>query len=261
VIYGFHFSIAGRESYLTALNQAEALGVNAVQIFAKSPRAWRKKPLPPALAERFRAKRALLGIRYLAIHAIYLVNPGAEGELFEKSIHALADDLEKGRLLGAEGLVVHPGTGLPERVREGLLRATQLAPSKTQILVENAPSPLRRGGTPEDLARLVEGTPFGITLDTAHAWLAGYTPVAFLDGLERLGLLGHLALVHFNDAVHPRGSHRDVHASLGKGSMGKALVEFLKDPRVHHLPFIMETPKVDDTVNLATFRKWQEAGP
>ncbi len=259
--YGFHFPVAGRDSYLTALNQAEAMGVNAVQIFAKSPRAWRSKPLAPALAERFRAKRALLGIRYLAIHAIYLVNPGAEGELFEKSVHALADDLEKGRLLGAEGLVVHPGAGPVERVREGLLRAARLAPSQTRILVENAANPSRRGGTPEDLAQLVEETPFGLALDTAHAWLAGYTPVAFLNGLARLGLLARLALVHFNDARHPRGSHRDVHASLGKGTMGQALVEFLKDPRVRHLPFIMETPKAEDPMNLATFRKWALGNP
>ncbi len=259
MICGFHLSIAGREGFLTALKEAEALGVKAVQIFAKSPRAWRRKPLPPAQAERFRAYRELLGIGYLAIHAGYLTNPGAEGELFEKSVLSLADDLEKARLLGAQGVVVHPGSGPAEGVRRGLARAAALAPSGARLLVENAASPERRGGTPADLAELVEGTPFGLALDTAHAWLAGYHPVEFLDGLEARGLLDRLALVHFNDARHPRGSHRDVHASLGQGTMGAALREFLQDPRVGALPFIMETPRADDRRNLAVFRRWAGA--
>ena len=259
MIVGFHLSIAGRLGYLNALAEAEALGVNAVQIFAKSPRAWRKKTLAPALAERFRAERELLGIRHLAIHASYLVNLGAEGELFEKSVLSLADDLEKARLLGAESVVVHPGSGAVERIREGLSQAARLAPSQARLLVENtAGGGGKRGSTPEELAEILEGTPFGLALDTAHAWLAGFDPIDFLDRLSALGLLDRLALVHFNDARHERGSRRDVHASLGEGTMGEALRAFLRDPRVRRLPFIMETPREDDPKNLATFRRWAE---
>jgi len=257
MIYGFHFSIGGRESYLTALREAEALGVNAVQIFAKSPRAWRKKALPQALAERFRATRELQGIQSLVIHASYLVNLGAEGELFEKSVLSLADDLEKARLLGAEAVVVHPGSGEIAQIKKGLFKATELAPSPARLLVENTVGGgNKRGATPEELAEILEGTPFGLALDTAHAWVMGYRPVEFLNELEGIGLLPRLALVHFNDAKHERGSRRDVHASLGEGTMGEALLELLKDPRVRQLPFIMETPKADDAKNLATFRKW-----
>ncbi len=257
MIYGFHFSIGGKESYLTALREAEAFGVNAVQIFAKSPRAWRKKALPIALAERFRAARELLGIQSLVIHASYLVNLGAEGELFEKSVHSLADDLEKARLLGAEAVVVHPGSGEIPRIREGLSAAAKRAPSPAKLLVENTVGGgKKRGATPEELADLARDTPFGLVLDTAHAWAMGYRPVEFLDELERLGLLPRLALVHFNDARHERGSRRDVHASLGAGTMGEALRELLMDARVRPLPFIMETPKADDPKNLATFKAW-----
>ena len=257
MIHGFHFSVGGKESYLTALREAEALGVNAVQIFAKSPRAWRKKNLPPSLAENFRATRELKGIQSLVIHASYLVNLGAEGELFEKSVLSLADDLEKARLLGAEEVVVHPGSGAIVQIKKGLFKAAELAPSPARLLVENAAGGgNKKGATPEELAELLEGTPFGLALDTAHAWVMGYRPIEFLDELERLGLLPRLALVHFNDAKHERGSRRDVHASLGEGTMGEALLELLKDPRVRPLPFIMETPKADDAKNLATFRKW-----
>jgi len=257
MIVGFHLSIAGKTGYLNALAEAEALGVNAVQIFAKSPRAWRKKALSPALAERFRAQRDLLSIRHLAIHASYLVNLGAEGALYEKSVLSLADDLEKARLLGAESVVVHPGSGPVERIRAGLAEAARLAPSRARLLVENtAGGGEKRGSTPEELAGLLEGTPFGLALDTAHAWLAGYDPRDFLDRLAALGLLDRLVLVHFNDARHERGSHRDVHASLGEGTLGPALKDFLRDPRVRHLPFIMETPREDDAKNLATFKEW-----
>ncbi len=263
MIVGFHFSVAGKRSFLTALDEARALGVNAAQIFAKSPRAWKKKALPPALAERFRAERELAGIRFLAIHASYLTNPGAPGELGEKSALALADDREKARLLGADAVVVHPGTGTATRVRETLARAEALAPSRARFLIENtAGGGKKLGASPEALTELVADTPLGLALDTAHAWLAGYDPLAFLDRLEALGMLSRVALVHFNDARHPKGSRRDVHASLGEGTMGEALIRFLKDPRVRDLPFIMETPKADDAKNLATFRKWLVArGP
>ena len=52
--------------------------------------------------EAFRALREASGGLPAVIHASYLVNLGAEGELWEKSVASLADDLEKAALLGVE---------------------------------------------------------------------------------------------------------------------------------------------------------------
>ena len=244
---GFHFSIAG--GYARALEEARAMRASAVQIFAKSPRAWKRRALDAADLERFRALWPLVGEPPVFIHASYLQSLGAQDpDLFEKSVFSLADDLEKGRHLGAAGVVVHV-RGDPERFGLGLERARRLAPSPTEVWVENtAQAPL------EAVLPYLEAAD-GLVLDTAHAHLAGHAPEEAIAWLERLGL-DRLKLIHFNDARHPRGSRRDVHASLGEGTLGKELKAYLAHPGLREKPFIMETPKKDDAKNWARFKAW-----
>ncbi len=257
MIYGFHFSIAGPKGFLRALEEAQALGVKAVQIFAKSPRQWRKKALSPSEAERFRAVRESLAIEAVVIHASYLVNLGAKGELFEKSVFSLADDLEKARMLGADMVVVHPGSGSVENIRKGLFLAQRLAPSQAQLLVENtAGGGKRQGASLEALAEILDGTPFGLALDTAHAHLAGYPIEGLIDAVARRVGLDRLKLIHLNDTPHPLGSHRDVHASLGQGAIGEALATLVRDPRLANIPMISEVPPSTFEENLRTLKRW-----
>lgn len=160
--YGFHLSIAGKKGVAGAVEEATALGLTAFQIFAKSPRSWRPRALSPAEVEAFRALREASGGLPAVIHASYLVNLGAEGELWEKSVASLADDLEKAALLGVEYVVVHPGSGRPERVKEGALKALRLAGvrSRPVLLVENtAGGGEKVGARFEELAWLVADTP------------------------------------------------------------------------------------------------------
>src|ERR1700731_1308153 len=71
---GIHTSIAG--GYLNALESAQKLGCNALQIFSTSPRMWAGDPtrIPEVDATTFRARRQELGLGPLAIHANYLIN-------------------------------------------------------------------------------------------------------------------------------------------------------------------------------------------
>ncbi len=259
--YGFHNSISGRRGYAAALDTAERLGTTAAQLFAKSPRSWRTRKLKPGEAEAFRDALAIGHVRRTAIHASYLVNLGAEGELWEKSVFSLADDLEKAALLGVDYVVVHPGSGSVERVREGALKALALAPAGPWLLLENVAGGGRKVGRRfEELAALIEGTPLGVTLDTCHAFAAGYPlhkdPAAVLDELDRTVGLERVPLVHFNDSVGAFASGVDHHANLGEGGIGQELAALLRDPRLSDKTFIMETPKAYDEQNLATFRRW-----
>ncbi len=61
VLAGAHVSTSG--GIHTALDRAEALGVDAVQIFTQSPRAWRPTNHDPANFERFKERRAEVGHR------------------------------------------------------------------------------------------------------------------------------------------------------------------------------------------------------
>ena len=232
--YGFHLSIAGKKGVAGAVEEATALGLTAFQIFAKSPRSWRPRALSPAEVEAFRALREASGGLPAVIHASYLVNLGAEGELWEKSVASLADDLEKAALLGVEYVVVHPGSGRPERVKEGALKALRLAGvrSRPVLLVENtAGGGEKVGARFEELAWLVADTPLQVCLDTCHAYAAGYDvaedPLGVLDALDRAVGLERVPVVHLNDSVGGLGSRVDHHAHLLQGKIGEAQARLL----------------------------------
>jgi len=263
--YGFHNSIAGKRGYAAALDRAEELNTTATQLFAKSPRSWRTRNLRPGEAEAFRDALAIGHVRRTAIHSSYLVNLGAEGDLWEKSVFSLADDLEKAALLGVDYVVVHPGSGDPRRVREGALKALSLAPPGPRLLMENVAGKGRKVGRRfEELAALIEGTPMGVAFDTCHAFAAGYPlhddPAGVLDELDRIVGLERVPLVHLNDSAGALASGVDQHANLGEGRIGAGLAEIVRDARLADKVFIMETPAESDVYNLQSFRRWLGSG-
>ncbi|MDW8481224.1 MAG: deoxyribonuclease IV [Meiothermus sp.] len=262
--YGLHLSIAGKRGIAGAAEEAELLGLSALQIFAKSPRSWKTRPLRPGEVEGFRARQENLGGLPTVIHASYLVNLAAEGELGERSVFSLADDLAKAQALGASYVVVHPGSGELTRARSNALRALSFAglePHRRgpRLLIENtAGGGEKLGALMEELAELVADTPFGVCLDTCHAFAAGYDPLRALDELERYVGLERLGVVHLNDSVGDRGSHVDHHANLLEGKMGSKLKEVFLKPRLREKIFILETPRSpqEDAHNLRVLRGW-----
>uniref|UniRef100_A0A831XQL1 Probable endonuclease 4 n=1 Tax=Thermus islandicus TaxID=540988 RepID=A0A831XQL1_9DEIN len=271
VRYGFHLSIAGKKGVAGAVEEAMSLGLSAFQIFAKSPRSWKTRSLTPGEVEAFRALREAAGELPAVVHASYLVNLGAEGELWEKSVLSLADDLEKAALLGVEYVVVHPGSGSPERVKEGALRALRLAGvrARPRLLLENTAGGGEKVGSRfEELAWLLEDTPLLACLDTCHAFAAGYDlrgdPQGVLSELDRTLGLDRVPVVHLNDSVGALGSRVDHHAHLLKGRVGEGLKGVLLDPRLRGRVFILETPRgpEEDAWNLRVLRAWlAEAAP
>src|SRR6266481_2372405 len=100
-------------SHLPGWMAACELGCNALQIFSASPRMWQGGParIPDADARAFRARREELGLGPLVIHANYLINLAASQPMLRtRSIQAFHDDLVRGIALGADFLVVHPGS-------------------------------------------------------------------------------------------------------------------------------------------------------
>ncbi len=263
--YGFHLSIAGKLGIAGALEEARSLGLSALQIFAKSPRSWKTRSLRPGEVEGFRSRKENLGGLPGVIHASYLVNLAAEGDLWEKSVFSLADDLAKAQALGLEYVVVHPGSGSPKRARDGALRARELAGlgrNGPWLLLENtAGGGEKLGARLSTLAELVEGTPLGVCFDTCHAFAAGYTLGEALEELEKTVGLERVPVIHLNDSVGQRGSQLDHHANLLEGQMGEELKNLLLDPRLKDKVFILETPRGprEDAHNLWVLRSWLEA--
>lgn len=260
--YGFHLSIAGRLGIANAAEEAQRLGLSAMQIFAKSPRSWKTRSLKPGEVEGFRARKENLGGLPTVVHASYLVNLAAEGELGQKSVFSLADDLAKAQALGAEYVVVHPGSGLAEKARAAALRALELAQlgkNGPRLLLENtAGGGEKLGARLATLAQIIEGTRLGVCFDTCHAFAAGYQLEAALDELEQTIGLDRVPVIHLNDSLGEQGSQIDHHANLMEGRIGPALRRFALDARLGDKVFIMETPRGprEDAHNLRVLREW-----
>jgi deoxyribonuclease-4 len=201
----------------------------------------------------------------LVIHASYLINLCSKTESVRKnSIASFRGEVERAQALGAEFLVLHPGSwngltreeGLTLAV-EGITRAIdklELAGSGFQILIENtAGAQFSLGGSFEQVAELVErlrtAAPVAVCLDTCHTHVAGYDLVtdegyeATIGQVQVTVGLETVRVWHCNDAKAERGSKLDRHENIGQGTMGlEPFRRLLNDARFAHSAFIAETP-------------------
>src|SRR5208282_1913650 len=249
---GIHASIAG--SYLNALESARKLGCNALQIFSASPRMWQagSARIPDVDAAAFRARRAELGLGPLVIHANYLINlAAAQPMLRTRSIQAFHDELVRGVALGADFLVVHPGScgecsmsQSISNVIESVKQASRRNPlGNLRILIENtAGMGTAVGSRLEEIADILHGlkdAPVAACLDTAHLFAAGYDIksesglAATLGQIESTIGLENVPVIHINDSKIPLGGRVDRHEHIGHGKIGaEAFARILKHPRL-----------------------------
>jgi deoxyribonuclease-4 len=119
VLFGAHVSSSGGIS--NALDRAEALGCDAVQVFTQSPRMWRPTAHAPEQIERFRERRAETGIGAVVCHAVYLVNLASpEAEIHAKSVDALRATLGTAAAIGADAVIFHVGSHLGSGFEAGV---------------------------------------------------------------------------------------------------------------------------------------------
>src|SRR5215471_10862501 len=116
---GIHTSTAA--GVAMAAERAYRLGANTFQIFSSSPRQWRPYALPQTQCDGLRELREKYGIGPMAIHCSYLVNlASATAEFHSKSVAAFRGELQRALALGAEYLVLHPGSFRGRSREEGL---------------------------------------------------------------------------------------------------------------------------------------------
>jgi deoxyribonuclease-4 len=260
---GLHTSIAG--SLERAALKAAELGANTFQIFSASPRMWRASAPDPGQIELLNAARERFDLQPLAIHANYLINLASfDPRIRDASIQAFRGELVRAIAIGAEFLVVHPGSTRGRPVEESMeafamgLRdaARDLEPGKLRVLLENtAGSGDCLGGRLEELRSIRQTAlelthlPIGYCLDTCHLLAAGF-PISTAAGLratvrsiDELLDLSQVHLFHANDSRTPLGSRVDRHAHIGRGYIGcEGFRRILTHPRLRKKPFILETP-------------------
>jgi len=277
MLLGVQVSTAG-EIY-EALERAQELGCNTMQIFSRNPQRWRDGFLEQADVEEFKKRQEKFKIRPVFIHIPYLINLASPNKrLYEASIEAYIEDILEAGLLKADYIVTHMGSHKETSEDAGLKRLTEalnIIMEKTKsspvgILLENTAGSgswlgYKFSHQQKVLAGLKNKERVGLCLDTAHAYLAGYdlaTKIgldALLEEIDKLVGINLLKLVHLNDAHGSLGSKHDRHEHIGKGSIGlEGMKRIINHPKLRNLPFILETPKKsqqDDIRNLKTVRK------
>jgi len=241
---------------------------------------WRPQRLEASHCEQMRTLRKDYDCFPLVIHTSYLVNLCSQTELFrEKSVVAFRGEVERALALGAEYLVLHPGSWKGLTRNEGLRLAAEsitravdgvkLDDCDFRILIENtAGAEFSLGGNFEQVAELIEKlrwiVPVGACLDTCHCHVAGYDLVSeagyeqTVRWIEGSTGLETVRVWHMNDAKAPRGSKLDRHQHIGDGTMGlEPFRRLLNDSRFAHCAFIAETPvdeEGDERRNVETMK-------
>lgn len=262
-LIGVHVSTTG--GVASAVHRASAMGANTLQIFSSSPRMWRASKISAEQTQQTRAARAELGIGPLVIHTSYLVNICSQSaEICEKSVLAFRGEIERALALGAEYLVIHPGSyrgmtrqqGL-ELAAESIGKAIDGLPwqgSDFHILIENtAGAEHSLGGSFEQVAELIgqlrKHAPVAACLDTCHTHVSGYDIVSDAGWADTLAQIEStigcdaVRVWHCNDAKAARGSKLDRHQHIGEGQIGREpFRRLLHEPKFAHAAFIAETP-------------------
>jgi deoxyribonuclease-4 len=246
------------------------MGAEVLQLFVQSNRQWR---LPDRDDEVYAAYRRAADdsavVASTLCRAPYLVNViSPDPATAARSRISLAANLRAATLLGARGLVLHPGSHRQVGADDALGRvavevvdaldlvAAQLGEVCDVLLENTAGSGGTIGRSFAELAAIVDAARgdarIGVCLDTQHLWAAGieFATVAQADALVNefaavLGL-GRLRCIHLNDSKVPFGAGRDRHQNLGQGTIGsKPLRALLGQPDLQDVPAVLEVPGVE----------------
>ncbi len=262
-LLGAHVSSAGGTPQ--APPRARAISASALQLFTKQANRWAERACEGEECTAFASALRDTDVATTVSHDSYLINLASpDPTLRARSIESFAAELRRCEALGIDYLVSHPGNYMDEREAgiarnaDGIAEALAMVPGRTILCLETtAGAGTVLGATFEELAALIAKVPeeqqtrVGVCLDTCHVYSAGYDLANDYDGVwqrfdDALGL-DRLKVLHLNDSKVPFASRKDRHELIGEGSLGEApFRRIMTDPRLAHVPKIIETPKGDD---------------
>lgn len=271
---GVHVSISGCLS--KSVDNALSVGCSAFQIFTRSPRQWKAKDLSieESILFKDKVKESPLGFDSIVVHMPYLPNLSApEGELYQKSLKVLEEEIRRCNILQIPHLVIHLGSHLGLGSKNGisqLINACNTAKNKysdsdpsdkniVNILLENSAGQKNSVGSSfSEMAEIFDKLncdSFGLCLDTCHAFAAGYDLTTedgvfhLFDNIESNIGFDKVKVIHLNDSKGQLGSNLDRHYHIGMGKIGELGFKLLlNNKKLPDVPIIMETP-VDETRN------------
>ncbi len=271
-LLGSHVGMSGKDMMLNSVKEAVSYGANTFMVYTGAPQNTRRKKVEELNIEAAREYMRENGIETFVVHAPYIINLAntVKPETFEIAVEFLEIELERTEAMGAELLVLHPGShvgagedaGIAQIIKGIDLVMEKLVEKKgtTDLPVKVALETMAGKGTElgrtfEELKRIYDGVKYPqnlrVCFDTCHVNDAGYDIVNDYEGVMRhfnevIGL-DQIAVFHINDSKNPLGAHKDRHENLGKGEIGfDALFRVVSDERFERVPKILETPWIKE---------------
>ena len=266
---GCHESSSG--GFAAMGNEAIQLNADTFAFFTRNPRGGAAKPVDEADTKAFCVFAKEHNFAPLVAHAPYTMNPcAADPHLREYALEMMIDDLKKMEYTPGNLYNFHPGSHVQQGADVGIELTSSLIADAinatpectTTLLIETmAGKGSEIGRTFEEVRLLIDKaeekvgksleTRLGVCMDTCHIWDGGYDIVSDLDRVitqfDNIIGLKRLHAVHLNDSLNICGAHKDRHAKIGEGKIGKdALVRVINHTALRELPFILETPNEHD---------------
>jgi deoxyribonuclease-4 len=262
---GGHVSCSG--GVLKAIERAEALEFNCLQIHPTAPQSWGKPTTTDEEAADFAKTLPERGIRQAFFHNIYLTNFASESQSgWHGSIEITKSYMALAAKMKVDGVVTHLGShkgigmvNVLDHLTEGLNRMLSESPPEATFLIENtAGAGGSIGRSLEEIQMILDKVwplhpNVGICIDTCHAFASGI-PIHTQKGLnlfvkefkERFGMEA-LRCIHLNDSKNEFNTFKDRHQNIGDGFIGnEAFSRILHNPDLQKVPFIMEVPGLED---------------
>lgn len=254
---GCHLSAS--KGYYNMGKEALSINANTFQFFTRNPRGGKAKEVDENDVKKFLELAKENNFCKILAHAPYTINVCSADEGIRKfGIDTMKDDLQKLEYVPGNMYNFHPGSHVGQGEEIGIqliidaLNEILTKEQSTTVLLETmAGKGTEIGKTFEQLKQIIDGVnlkeKIGVCLDTCHVYDAGYDIVNNLDKVledfDNIIGLEKLMAIHLNDDKNPFESHKDRHEKIGEGTIGiDAFKRIINHPKLHHLPFYLETP-------------------
>lgn len=261
---GSHCGMKAPKYLLGSVEEALSYGANALMVYTGAPQNSRRTALEKCKIEEAHALMEVHNIRKqdLVIHAPYLINLGntIKPETFQSGIELLKLEIDRATAFGAKYMVLHPGAHVGAGVESGvesIIKGLDIVNETNDDLIialeTMAGKGTEVGSRFEEIAEIISKVKrpemLGVTLDTCHINDAGYDVSEFdalLEEFDSIIGLDKLNVIHLNDSLNERGSRKDRHANIGKGTIGfDSLHYVIHHPKLVDVVKILETPYID----------------
>ncbi|MDW4249384.1 deoxyribonuclease IV [Staphylococcus saprophyticus] len=264
MLLGSHVSMNGKKMLEGSAEEAHKFGESTFMIYTGAPQNTRRKPIEELNIEKGHEIMKAHGLSNIVVHAPYIINIAntVKPHVFVLGVEFLQSEIERTQALGAQDIVLHPGSHVGEGTDAGIkkiiegLNEVLTNDNNVRIALETmAGKGSEVGRNFEELARIIDGVNhndrLSVCFDTCHTHDAGYNVKEDFDGVlnefDKIIGVDRIKVVHVNDSKNDIGAHKDRHDNIGFGYIGFDALNYV----VHHdtfkdIPKILETPYVGE---------------